>query len=115
MKEYLLDFLRTASELDFDKLPNVIFMRHLKDELEIQVEDFGLLPGCMDDKIDVILGHIDVNFSALGTECSEEDDEYLRELAKLTAKCIWKMYGIVGEFSEGVFLNQVKRFSLSLT
>jgi len=115
MKEYLLDFLKTAVELDFDKLPNVIFVRHLRDQLHSQVTDFNWMPGSMREQTETILGSIDVNFSALGTECSDEDNEYLLELATLTARCMWKMYDGLDDLSEAVFLNQVKGFSLSLT
>lgn len=116
MKEYLLDFLKEAVEYDIDKLPNVVFLRHLKVQLEEQVTDFGLLPGSRRKEIETVLGNIDVNFAALGSECDEEDNEFLLELATITATLVWKMYdGIVDSLGEEVFLSQVKKFNLSLT
>lgn len=115
-KEYLLNFLKQAVEADWDRLPNVVFMRHLKDQLEKQIIDLGYLSGSHETTVGTVLGNMNVNFSALGPECNEEDEEYLLELAILTAKCVWKMYeNIPDDLGHDVFIKQVQEFSLSLT
>jgi hypothetical protein len=116
MKDQLLDFLKQAVELNLNRLPNIVFMRHLKRQLEKQVTDFGYRPGSHKTIIDTILGNMSIDFSALGRECSEEHDEYLLEIAILTAKCMWRIYDeISDDLGHDVFIEQVKNFSLSLT
>lgn len=118
MKQFLLDFLKQATEVDIDRLPNIIFMRHLKDQLNKQVADFDYVPNSqiIDQVINTVLANFNVNFSALGPKCSEENNEYLLEIATLTAKCIWRIYRkIPSDLGFNVFIGQVKKFDLSLT
>lgn len=115
MKQYLLDFLKKAVDMEWDRLPNVVFMRHLRDQLEEQ--DAGiLLPDRQREIVNTVLASLNINFTALGPECNDEDDKYLLELATLSAQCIWKMYDkIVDDLGYDVFVGQIKRFELSLT
>lgn len=116
MKDYLLSFVNQALEADFDRLPNVVYFHKLKRALE-KNSPFDATDSDIEFEIvETILGNMSVNFSALGMECSEEDEEFLAELANGISQIVWKMYAhIIPELGREVFLGQIKGFDLSLT
>lgn len=117
LKEDLLNIIKHATEIDFDRLPNIVFARHLKNQLEEQTGSFGLLlTGILEDEIQDILSNININFSKLGSKCSKEDNEYLLELATISAKCIWRMYKeLPDDLGSDIFIEHVRGFNFSLT
>lgn len=116
IKQLLLDFLQKTIETDWDNNPNLIFARHLKKQLYKQAENLKwMMPDSIETTVNTVLGNINIDFSILGTECSEEDNKYLLELATLTAKCIWKMYvKISDDLGYDVFIKLVQKIELKM-
>ena len=111
-KQSLLNLMKQALEVDIDRLPNIIFMRHLKNQLK---EQTGWLRDNMSNTINAVLTSINVDFSAFGLKCNKEDDEYLLELATLVAKYVWKMYDTIpADLGWNIFISRIKKFNLSI-